>query len=69
MATNINIKLVKSYATAANAEKAIDRYPAIRNNESLRYFIYCDEDGRYGPVFLGESAIQGGVHFKFNVIG
>lgn len=69
MAKCFNIKLVKSYATAANAEKAIDRYPNIRNAESLRYFIYQDENGRFGPVFVGQSAAQAGVHFVFNVIG
>lgn len=69
MAKKIQLEPTRTYATMDNAEKAIDRFPAIRNNDKLRYFIHTHSDGRFFPVFLGEDAIQAGVHFQFNVIG
>lgn len=58
----------KTYATHENVRKAINSYPNIRDNPNLHYFIMQSPDGRYFPVFVGESAIQAGAHFLFNVV-
>jgi hypothetical protein len=55
----------KTYATAENARKAVNaKYPS----EELRYFVFQTDDGRFAPVFLGEAAVQAGVHFNFHVV-
>lgn len=69
----IQIKGVKTYKTVANAEKAVrdagcDELISHRNLP-IRWFVTQGEDGRYFPVFIGEDAVQAGIHFKFNVIG
>lgn len=65
MATQIKVSNEKTYATEANAVKAVADYP-----ENLRYIVIKLEDGRYAPVFVGESAVQAGVFFRgFSVIG
>lgn len=75
MATFFKIEPVKSYINETNARRAVDTLPQIANNKSLRYFVvkYEGSDqkhiGRYFPVFVGQSAIDNGVHFYFNVIG
>ena len=69
----ITIKAPKTYKTAANAEKAVKDAgcEALRDLRGLpiRWFIMQGEDGRFFPVFIGEAAVQAGVHFKFNVVG
>jgi hypothetical protein len=69
MAREINLEASKSYATRENARKAIAKYPGIAENQNLRYIIHQLDDGRYIPVFLGQEAIQAGVHFRFHVVG
>lgn len=75
MAQLINIEPVKTYATRENAIKAVEKKGftdsvTIRGIEqNLRYFIHTHTDGRFFPIFLGEAAVQAGVHFHFNVIG
>lgn len=65
MATQIKIANEKTYATEANAIKAVSDYP-----DNLRFIVVKLEDGRYAPVFVGESAVQAGVFFRgFSVIG
>lgn len=66
MEPTLNIEPRKSYATRINACKAVARFPAYAR---LRWFIYRGDDGRYTPVFVGESAVQAGAHLHFNVIG
>jgi hypothetical protein len=56
----------RTYATAANAEKAVIAKFEDRGNS--RYFIMKTEEGRYFPVFLGEEAVHEMVHFHFNVV-
>lgn len=74
MAQKIAIEPTKSYVSPENAAKAVMKIDHIRNNSSLRYFImqYNGTDpkhiGRFFPVFVGESAINEGVHFHFNII-
>lgn len=72
MAQLFNITPVKTYATKANAEKAVEKLniPDELNGKLIRYFIATSgETGRFFPVFVGEAAVQAGVHFHFNVIG
>lgn len=66
MATLMNIEATKTYKTRENAIKAAE---AKFGNDDLRYFIMTAEDGRFFPVFVGEKAVQAGVHFHFNIIG
>ena len=61
----IKITAVKTYKTEANAVKAVQK----TRFEELRYFIMQNAEGRFFPVFIGEKAVQEGVHFHFNVIG
>lgn len=59
------IKAPRSYATEANADKAV----AKAHLSGLRHFIMRTPEGRFFPVFVGQAAIQHGVHFQFNVVG
>ena len=61
----IQIEACKTYATEANAVKAVEK---CHIPESVRYFIMPTKDGRFFPVFIGQEAIQNCVHFKFNVV-
>lgn len=57
----------KTYATEANAVKAVEKKFPEANNDGLRYFLQRTEDGRFFPVFVGERSMQHGVHFHFHV--
>ena len=65
MNRKFKIECVKSYATEANADKAI----AKCGFEDLRHFMMRTDDGRWFPVFIGQEAAQRGVHFHFNIVG
>lgn len=69
----ITITPNKTYATAANALKAVEKLlgsPDEPNNKGLRYFVMQNDDGRFFPVFIGEIALQRGIHFiGFNIVG
>ena len=65
MNREFNITAPKTYATADNARKAVVK----KGFEGLRHFIMTNEEGRFFPVFVGEAAMQDGVHFHFNVVG
>lgn len=56
-----------TYATYANAERAIAKLANLHNNDALRYVIVGTRHGRYFPVFIGMDAVQCGVHFNFCV--
>ena len=66
MARITKITATKTYKTEANAIKAVEKFGY---SDEIRYFIMMNDEGRYFPVFLGQAAIQAGVHFNFNVIG
>jgi len=70
MAKQIKLQPTKTYATEANAVKAVEKhFPADAAWAShLTYFIMPTQDGRFFPVFIGERAIQAMVHFKFHVV-
>jgi hypothetical protein len=63
--TEVKFLTKKSYATRANAIAAATK---SFGHTDLRYFIYAKEDGRFIPVFIGEAAVQEGVHFEFSVV-
>lgn len=67
MATLYKVENKKTYATEANAIKAVEKiygeYP------ELRYFIQKTETNRFIPVCIGIKAIELGAHFQFNVVG
>jgi hypothetical protein len=59
----------KTYATRANAIKAVEKVcgPNCERfaDSELRYVVMCDEAGRFYPLFIGEAALrhQMFVHF------
>lgn len=65
MAQLITLKPSKTYASRENAVKAVEK--KFGNSPQLRYVVFTHTDGRFFPVFLGEAALQAGVHFHFNV--
>lgn len=64
----ITIEANKTYATEANAVKAVEKKFPAASNDGLRYFIQRTADGRFFPIFIGQAAVQAGVHFHFNVV-
>lgn len=73
MARLIDIVPTKTYATEANAVKAVEKVLGDRFPD-LRYFVMkatCEDhkhNGRFFPVFVGIKACEAGIHFHFNVI-
>jgi hypothetical protein len=67
----LNMTPVKTYATRDNAIKAVDKTfgPRVTQTgfEKLDFVIVANAEGRFFPLFLGERAIQAGVHFHFCV--
>lgn len=55
----------KTYATEENARKTVKKL----GFNDLRHFITCNKEGRFFPVFVGQEALQAGVHFHFTVVG
>ena len=55
----------KTYATEINADKAV----AKAGLEKFRHFIMRTSDNRFFPVFVGQEAVQAGVHFQFHIVG
>lgn len=59
----------KTYKTQANVVKAVEA--KLGANEphfgaaDVHWFIMQGDDGRYFPVFVGERALQHGMHFNF----
>lgn len=66
MARLTKIIASKTYATEANAIKAVEK---CEISDELRYFIMKNDEGRFFPVFIGMKAIEYGMHFRFNCIG
>lgn len=67
MATEVKIEATKTYVTRENAVKAAQKL--YGHNSVLRFVVIQLEDGRFTPVFIGQSAVTAGVHFNFNVLG
>ena len=68
MARLITLTPNRTYATEANAVKAVEKKFPEAGNDNLWYFLQRTEDNRFFPVFVGERAIQAMAHFHFNVI-
>jgi hypothetical protein len=52
----------KTYASPENCRKAVDKI--YGNDDRLRYLIVYNDNGRCFPLFIGEYALQRGVHFS-----
>ncbi len=63
---HIELTPVNTYATKANAIKAVEK--KYGTNGESRFFIMQSDDGRFFPVFCGMQALNEGVHFNFNVV-
>lgn len=63
---------VRTYATRANAIKAVEKVYGPNNEfhggADVHYFIMVHSDGRFFPVFYGMHALENMVHFTFNCI-
>lgn len=69
MARLIELTPVRTYATAKNAQAAVEKKVPPEIGTHLTYFIARQESsGRYFPVFVGERALQACMHFHFNVV-
>jgi hypothetical protein len=62
----------QTYATRKNAIRAVEKVYGPNQPTfgaaKLHYLIMTNEEGRFFPVFVGERALQGMVHFHFCVI-
>lgn len=67
MATKFEIQPTKTYATEANAVKAVAKVYG-GETDGLRYFVMKNAEGRFFPVFVGDTAVNESVFFHFNVI-
>lgn len=71
MARLVELQPNKTYATRENAIKAVEKFfhdKMEHTHDSQTYFIHTHTDGRFFPVFVGERAVQGQLHFYFNVV-
>ena len=71
MPKHVVLTETRTYASIANVEKAVERAlggVTGPDGSQLRYLVMRTEEGRYYPVFLGEQALQAGVHFHFYVV-
>lgn len=68
MAKLITLEATKTYATKANAIKAVEKKFPQADQDGLRYFLARTDDDRFYPVFVGQAALSEGVHFHFNVV-
>lgn len=61
---------VKTYATEANAIKAVHKHfpnEAHFGAADLHYVIMQNSEGRFFPLFFGERALRHFAHQHFNV--
>lgn len=74
MARKYNIEFTRTYATEANAEKAVekvlgkDHATEISNLSYSILPVVVDGKIRYGVLFYGMRAIEAGIHFHFNCV-
>ena len=72
MIKHLDLTPAKTYATRENAIKAVEKTFGLRMDqpaqyERLDFVIVANAEGRFFPMFLGERAIQAGMHFHFCV--
>ena len=58
----------KTYATEANAIKAVEKIAPAADNDGMMYFIHRTEEGRFFPVFFGNLAVEQRMFMHFNVV-
>ena len=62
----------KTYATRANAVKAVEKICGENDahfaDTDLRYVVMVDDTGRFYPVFFGINAVGRGVFHHFCVV-
>lgn len=68
MARLLTLEMTKTYATHDNAVKAVEKKFGGDRHNNLRYLVLTHTDGRFYPVFLGETALKEMVHFHFHVV-
>ena len=68
MAKLVILEANKTYATEANAIKAVEKVFPAASGDGLRYILQRTDDGRYFPVFFGMRAVERRVHFHFHVV-
>lgn len=59
---------VRTYATVANAEKAVTKKLVNPDLVNKLHWYIAEQGGRFFPVFVGERALQHGMHFHFNCV-
>lgn len=69
MNVQIQFKPDRTYKTKERAVEEANKFTLPEGQGVLRYFIGQTENGRFFPVFVGEKALQSGVHFTHSVIG
>jgi hypothetical protein len=70
--TDMNLlKTTTTYATPANAEKALVKTLAKAGLtlDAVRYLIAINADGRYAPVLVGAAYISFAVNANITVVG
>lgn len=70
MSQHIQLSPDRTYATQDNAVKAaLKVFPdSIPANAGLRFVVLQNDEGRWFPAFIGQRAIERGVHFHFCVL-
>lgn len=70
--SRIVIEFTKTYATEANAEKAVDKlFSGRQPSTHVRYAIMpviVEGKIRYGVMFIGQNALELGVHWHLSLI-
>lgn len=72
MAHQIKLEATKTYASEANAVKAVEKKFGANEElfgaAKLHYLVMQNAEGRFFPVFIGERALQEMAHVHFNVV-
>jgi hypothetical protein len=73
MAKYLKLEANKTYATEANAIKAVEKHISVyqgegRDTDGLDFIMMQTPEGRWFPVFIGQRALDAGMHFRFNVL-
>lgn len=62
------IEFTKTYATEANAEKAVAKAGKLAEQRYDILPVIVEGKIRYGVLFIGMDALQAGAHWHFNVV-
>lgn len=68
MARLLTITPNKTYASEANAVKAVEKVAPAADNDGMMYFIQRTPEGRFFPVFFGNLAVAQRMFTHFNVV-